>query len=57
MVMDMETFGLVDLDEIKFNDELQTISSYKHVQDGFPCLTLEQVENKKEYFKRKLKGK
>ena len=57
MITDFETTNPCDLDAVTFNDQLQTISSYKNVKDGYPCLTLEQVRNRKEYFKRKLIGK
>jgi len=57
MIVDFETFELVDMDEVSFYDELQMISYTRNGQDGFPHSTLEVIEDKKEYFKRKLKGK
>lgn len=56
IIYDVETDQFIDLDDVTFNDELQTISKYIHGQDGFPCSTLELIEDRKEYFKRKLKG-
>jgi len=55
MIFDFE--ALSDLDEVTFHDTMQAISSYQRVEDGAPCLTLEMIEDRKEYFKRKLKGK